>query len=187
MKELSVEKDIVDLLQVQRWHILVMWTVWTTTDFQCYYCMDTSREEDQREMARQHSWGHEYFYTSSISSQLGPDKMEKHCSQHGLPEREDNVIVARAKSQVSKSIQIYLFVGPFSVCVRVCVRVCNRANDILRTWSCCGKGWTRRWSSDALSLRNTRHGINRTNKRQTADWRLYVYCQKCLKTSENKL
>jgi len=29
--------------------------------------------------------------------------MEKHCSHFGLPEREDNVIVARAISQKSKS------------------------------------------------------------------------------------
>jgi len=37
-----------------------------------------------------------YVYTSSISSYLGPDNMEKQCSQRGLPEREDNVIVATA-------------------------------------------------------------------------------------------
>jgi len=49
-------------------------------------------------MARQHSWGHEYVYTSSISPQMGLDKMEKQCSQLGLPEREDTVVVAKAVS-----------------------------------------------------------------------------------------
>ena len=53
----------------------------------------------KKEMARQHSWGHEYVYTSSISPQLGPDKIQKHCSQLGLPEREDNVVVTKAISQ----------------------------------------------------------------------------------------
>jgi len=38
----------------------------------------------------------------SIALQLGPDKMEKHCLQLGLPEREDKVIVAKAVSQVSQ-------------------------------------------------------------------------------------
>jgi len=38
----------------------------------------------------------------SIALQLGPDKMEKHCLQLGLPKREDKVIVAKAVSQVSQ-------------------------------------------------------------------------------------
>jgi len=43
--------------------------------------------------------------TSSISSYLGPDNMEKRCSQHGLPEREDNVTVASAINQVKSTRQ----------------------------------------------------------------------------------
>ena len=47
-----MEKDIVDLLKSEDWHILVTWTVWTTKDFQRYYRMathmDTGREEDQK-------------------------------------------------------------------------------------------------------------------------------------------
>ena len=47
-------------------------------------------------------WGHEYIYTASISSHLWSDTTEKHCSQLGLPEREDIVIVAKSISQVSQ-------------------------------------------------------------------------------------
>ena len=57
----------------------------------------------RKEMAKPYSrglWGSQYFNTSSISSYLGPEWVEKHCSQFGLPEREDNVIVTRAISQV---------------------------------------------------------------------------------------
>jgi len=91
-------------------HILVMWTVWATTDFlRCYFMvthMDISWEEDQKEMSRQYSrglWALEnlkYVNTLSISFQVGPDRMEKHCSQFGLPECKDNVIVVRVISQV---------------------------------------------------------------------------------------
>jgi len=40
----------------------------------------------------------------SISSQLGLDKIGKHCSQFGLPERED-VIVAKVIRQVSSALR----------------------------------------------------------------------------------
>ena len=50
---------------------------------------------------------------------------------------------------------------------------------MISTWS----SGTRCRCNDALSLRNTRHGIGGTNERETAGWGLLIDCQKCLKTS----
>ena len=82
-------------------HISKVTTTWLHT-------WTSVERKTKKETARQHSgglWGHEYVYTWSISPQLRPDKMEKHCSQLGLPEREDNVFVAKVISHKwSKSI-----------------------------------------------------------------------------------
>jgi len=74
LKELSAEKDIVDLLQVRR-----------MTYFGHVNRMDNDRFPK--------------LLLHGISPQLGPDKMEKRCSQLVLPEREDNVFVAFHKSK----------------------------------------------------------------------------------------
>ena len=62
----------------------------------------TSIERKTKNDFRQYSWGlwgHKYVYTPNISFHVGPDPVQKHCSQLGLPKRKDNVIVARTNKR----------------------------------------------------------------------------------------
>ena len=110
LKELNIEKDIVQVLQTRRltYCTLVMWTACNRSNIHmCFYVVIltvTVLREDQKRSGSTTSvntaptWT--FHYIRGFSTHFGQDIMEEHCSAYVLPTRGVIATVATAVSHV---------------------------------------------------------------------------------------
>jgi len=120
LKELDIHKDVVQLFKSCRhtdWRISRMGSDRYPHLLLYGYIhgrQSSSKKKTEEEVVGQHLWrlqGDGHYNLWGFTTRYQQGKMEEHCTPYGLQARTDNVIVATAISQVSKSSNYAMLYG----------------------------------------------------------------------------